>query len=216
MDHGNDGNPPAAGTTATDDSSQPTQGHTWSPRRNPAPRWQCGIRGRVPRLNPQRAGEIDRQRWSCDHGRAHIGPLRWSDQAGLWARWTMAVRYDARRDSWMFVIDLPIGPDRRRCQMFSRCFKTEAQASKQERPAKQQFGRTDLAPDGCWAAARFGHPVGRAAAGVDEAVRMGLEHDLNRHRTRLLAGARQELRVGTERRGRPGARRSGPRRVPHV
>jgi integrase len=64
----------------------------------------------------------------------------------------VAVQYDAERDSWQFVIDLPVGPDGRRRQMHRRGFKSEAQASKQERLAKQQFGRTDLAADGTVAA----------------------------------------------------------------
>jgi integrase len=64
----------------------------------------------------------------------------------------MAVRFDSKRKSWMFVIDLPPGPDGRRRQMFRRGFKTEALAAREEKLAKQQFGRTDLAADGTVAA----------------------------------------------------------------
>jgi Arm DNA-binding domain len=64
----------------------------------------------------------------------------------------MAVRFDPERQSWMFVIDLPAGPDGRRRQMFRRGFQTETPARSEERLAKQQFGRTDLAADGTVAA----------------------------------------------------------------
>jgi integrase len=52
----------------------------------------------------------------------------------------------------MFVIDLPTGPDGRRRQMHRPGFRSEAQASKQERLAKQQFARTELSADGSVAA----------------------------------------------------------------
>jgi hypothetical protein len=64
----------------------------------------------------------------------------------------MAVRCDAKRQSWMFVIDLPAGPEGRRRQMFRRGFKTEALAAREEKLAQQQFGKTDLAADGTVAA----------------------------------------------------------------
>lgn len=51
----------------------------------------------------------------------------------------MAVRFDAKRNSWMFVIDLPPAADGRRRQMFRRGFKTEAQALREEKLAKEQF-----------------------------------------------------------------------------
>src|SRR5262245_32901502 len=64
----------------------------------------------------------------------------------------MAGRYDAKRKSWMFVIDLPVGVDERRRQMLRRGFKSENAARREERSAKQQFGRTDLSADGSVAA----------------------------------------------------------------
>jgi len=64
----------------------------------------------------------------------------------------MAVRFDPRRQTWTFVIDLPSGPDGRRRQMFRRGFKTQALATREEMLAKQQFGRADLAADGTVAA----------------------------------------------------------------
>jgi integrase len=64
----------------------------------------------------------------------------------------MAVRFDAKRKSRMFVIDLPGGPDGRRRQMFRRGFSTEVAAAREEKIAKQQFGKTDLAADGTVAA----------------------------------------------------------------
>ena len=56
----------------------------------------------------------------------------------------MAVRSDAKRQTWTFVIDLPSGPDGRRRRMFRGGFKTEAVAVREEKLAKDQFGRTDL------------------------------------------------------------------------
>jgi hypothetical protein len=67
----------------------------------------------------------------------------------------MAVRFDPRRQTWTFVIDLPSGPDGRRRQMFRRGFKTEAMAVREEKLAKEQFGRTDLSADGTLAAERL-------------------------------------------------------------
>ena len=64
----------------------------------------------------------------------------------------MAVRFDPRPQTWTFVIDLPCGPDGRRRQMFRRGFKTEALALREEKLAKQQFGRVDLAANGTVAA----------------------------------------------------------------
>ena len=60
----------------------------------------------------------------------------------------MAVRFDPKRQSWMFVIDLPAGPDGRRRQMFRRGFKTETLASREEKLAKQQFGAPTSPPTG--------------------------------------------------------------------
>lgn len=64
----------------------------------------------------------------------------------------MAVRFDTKRQTWMFVIDLPAGPDGRRRQMFRRGFANEALAGRQEKLAKEQFGKTDLSADGTVAA----------------------------------------------------------------
>jgi integrase len=64
----------------------------------------------------------------------------------------MAVRFDPKRQSWTFVIDLPSGPDGRPRQMFRRGSKTETLALREEKLAKQQFGRADLAADGTVAA----------------------------------------------------------------
>jgi integrase len=64
----------------------------------------------------------------------------------------MAVRYDPKRKSWYFVIDLPRGEDGRRRQMFRRGFTSEKQAAREEQLARQQFGQTDLAADGTVAA----------------------------------------------------------------
>ena len=64
----------------------------------------------------------------------------------------MAVRFDPKRQSWMFVIDLPVGPDDRRRQMFLRGFKTETLALREEKLAKRRFGCHDLAADGAVAA----------------------------------------------------------------
>jgi len=64
----------------------------------------------------------------------------------------MAVRYDTKRKSWYFVIDLPRGADGRRRQMFRRGFTSEKQAGHEEQLAREQFGKTDLAADGTVAA----------------------------------------------------------------
>jgi hypothetical protein len=64
----------------------------------------------------------------------------------------MAVRFDPKRRSWTFVIDLRCGPDGRRRQMFRRGLKTEALAPSGGEVAKGQFGRPDLAADGTVAA----------------------------------------------------------------
>jgi integrase len=64
----------------------------------------------------------------------------------------MAVRYDDKRKSWMFVIDLPTGPDGKRRQMFRRGFVSEKAALREEQLAKHQFGKVDLAADGTVAA----------------------------------------------------------------
>ena len=57
----------------------------------------------------------------------------------------MAVRFDAKRQTWTFVIDVAPGPDGRRRQMFRRGFNTEALAAREEKLAKDQFARTDPA-----------------------------------------------------------------------
>ncbi len=64
----------------------------------------------------------------------------------------MTVAFDPKRGSWMFVIDLPPGPDGRRRQMRRRGFTTDKLAQRAEEAAKQQFGSTDLAADGSVAA----------------------------------------------------------------
>lgn len=64
----------------------------------------------------------------------------------------MAARYDPKRGSWYFVIDLPRGSDGKRRQMFRRGFRTVKQALREEQLAREQYGRTDLAADGTVAA----------------------------------------------------------------
>lgn len=64
----------------------------------------------------------------------------------------MTVAFDPQRGSWMFVIDLPAGPDGRRRQMRRRGFTTDKLAQRAEEGAKRQFGCTDLAADGTVAA----------------------------------------------------------------
>jgi integrase len=64
----------------------------------------------------------------------------------------MAVHFDTKSKSWLFVIDLPAGTDGKRRQMKRRGFRSEPEALKAERTAKQQFGKADLAVDGTVAA----------------------------------------------------------------
>ncbi|HCT75140.1 MAG TPA: recombinase XerD [Micromonosporaceae bacterium] len=64
----------------------------------------------------------------------------------------MAVHFDAKSKSWLFVIDLPAGTDGKRRQMKRRGFRTEPEADQAERTAKQQFGKADLAANGTVAA----------------------------------------------------------------
>jgi hypothetical protein len=64
----------------------------------------------------------------------------------------MAVRFDAKRKTWLYVINLPETADGKRRQMMRRGFADEAAARAEERAALARFRQVNLAADGTVAA----------------------------------------------------------------